>query len=50
MGFFNGNTATSVVMFRFCFPVGTLPDIETPRQGYLRSYPVGKSVRASGVR
>jgi hypothetical protein len=31
------------------FPIRNITLIETARQGYLRSYPVGKSVRASGV-
>jgi hypothetical protein len=35
--------------FRFSNPQ-YYHDIETARQGYLRSYPVGKSDRASGVR
>jgi hypothetical protein len=35
--------------FRFSDPQH-YPDFETARQGYLRSYPVGTSVRASGVR
>jgi hypothetical protein len=46
---FSTATPQQALLFRFSNPQ-YYHDIETARQGYLRSYPVGKSDRASGVR